>query len=168
MATIFMGTRFARRQPIVQSKVTHPVGAPQRTVNLPAAGGTHVPTVTRYGGGAVNVAKSNLRRPPQAFVRTLTAKPVLVPPSLSQRVGNASAPTDSQSRGKTAGRRQIAVRRTPGRVPNGAIRGISTSAGRYVFVSPAGRSTVTGIVHIPPQPLVPVLAARLSKSKGML
>jgi len=135
--------------PIVQHASNAPQfpmrGAPKRPVNLPAAG----PVRPR-----MPVIKS------QAFARHLTAKPSLVPPTAPQRLGNAAAPSDSQSRTKTARRRQIATRVTPGRVPSGKIVARSTSVGTFTFLSPAGRSTITGVVHRPPQPLVPVLAAR--------
>lgn len=166
MAVQFMGTRLGTsRGPIKQTAVVHPVGAPQHAARLPSAGGTHVPSVP-VNRGVVLAPKSNMRNPSQAFGRFNTAKPVLVPPSLKQKVGNPAAPSDSQARTKTANRRQVAVRRTPGRVPNGRIQSFARTGGRFVFLTPAGRSTVNGIVHIPPQPLVPVLAARLKG--GML
>ena len=128
-----------------RAKVVPLRGAPPRPVTLSAAGPTRprLPIVHA-----------------QAFARHLTGKPKLVAPTAPQRVGNAAAPTNNQNRNVTARRRQIAVRHTPGRIPSGRLISRSTSAGSFVFLSPAGRSTITGIVHRPPQPLVPVLAAR--------
>lgn len=164
MATTFLGTsnpifrgkasiiprpQFVRKAaPIVQqpsNKVVPLRGAPRHPVALPA-------------GGPVKVRLPIVKA--QAFSRHLTAKPRLVAPTAPQRVGNAAAPSNTQQRTVTARKRQIAVRRTPGRVPNGPIKATSISAGSFVFLSPAGRSTITGIVHRPPQPLVPVLAHR--------
>lgn len=166
MAIQFMGMRFPTpRGPIKQTAVVHPVGAPQKAVRLPSAGGARIPSVP-VNRGVVMAPKAQMRQPVQAFSRFNTGRPVLVPPSLAQKVGNAAAPSDSQNRTKTANRRQLAVRRTPGRVPNGRLQSFARTGGRYVFLTPAGRSTVTGIVHVPPQPFVPVIAARLKG--GML
>jgi hypothetical protein len=103
---------------------------------------------------------------PQAQGRHLTAAPRFVPQTAKAYVGNPQARSSTAQSAVTAFRRQVLTRRTPGRVPSGRLISLTNDPGHFYTIARASRATVTGIVALPPQPFVPVIAARLKKGQG--